>query len=171
MIAGGLSAKKRNDMEDNTGNDRVTVRAYEPGDKEAVLGLIRLNTPEYFAPAEEADFDRYLEREREWYEVLLCDGRIVCCGGVNFADHGTTARISWDIVHPDYQGRSLGTRLLSHRLERLRSVGTVRRITVRTSQLAYGFYEKHGFELREMQKDYWAEGLDMYRMEYGVVVP
>ena len=43
---------------------------------------------------------------------------------------------------------------------------SVRRITVRTSQLAFGFYEKRGFELKGIEKDYWAEGFDLYRMEY-----
>ena len=43
---------------------------------------------------------------------------------------------------------------------------SVLRITVRTSQLAFGFYEKRGFELKGIEKDYWAEGFDLYRMEY-----
>lgn len=33
----------------------IVIREYEPADKEAVLSLIRANTPEYFAPEEEAD--------------------------------------------------------------------------------------------------------------------
>ena len=149
-------------MNDNT----VTIREYMPENKEAVMDLIRLNTPAYFAPEEEEDFSRYLDNERELYYVLLWDGKIVGCGGINLADHQTTGRISWDIFHPQYQGRSLGTRLMQYRIEKLESIGTVRKITVRTSQMAYRFYEKQGFELCEVRKDYWAEGFDMYRMEY-----
>ena len=63
-------------------------------------------------------------------------------------------------------GKSLGTRLLRHRIEKLEAMRSVRRITVRTSQLAFGFYEKRGFELKGIEKDYWAEGFDLYRMEY-----
>ena len=63
-------------------------------------------------------------------------------------------------------GKSLGTRLLRHRIETLEAMRSVRRITVRTSQLAFGFYEKRGFELKGIEKDYWAEGFDLYRMEY-----
>lgn len=49
------------------GMDRhIVIREYEPADKEAVLSLIRANTPEYFAPEEEADLSRYLDCEREW---------------------------------------------------------------------------------------------------------
>ena len=61
----------------------------------------------------------------------------------------------------------LGTRLLGFRIEKLGSLGGIRRITVRTSQLAFGFYRKQGFVLKEVKKDYWAEGFDLYAMEYG----
>ena len=147
-------------------NDTVIIREYEPADKEAVMHLLRLNTPEYFASEDEAELDAYLERERELYYVVLSGGGIVGCGGINFADCGTTGKISWDILHPDYQRRSLGMRLLRYRIGKLESMRSVRRITVRTSQLAYGFYEKQGFELNGIETDYWAEGFDMYFMEY-----
>lgn len=128
-------------------NNLIIIRAYEPADKSSVMNLIRLNTPEYFAPAEEIDLDNYLDHEIELYYVLLFDGKIVGCGGINFVDDKTTARISWDILHPEYQGKSLGSRLLEHRINILKSIRSVRKIIVRTSQLAYKFYEKQGFEL------------------------
>ena len=144
----------------------ITIREYEAKDKNGVINLIRLNTPEYFAVDEEENLNKYLETERELYYVLHDDQKIVGCGGINFADNNTTGKISWDIFHPDYQGKSLGTKLLKHRIEQLNSIDRIKKITVRTSQLAYKFYEKQGFELIEIKKDYWAEGFDMYNMEY-----
>lgn len=144
----------------------ITIRAYEPDDKTDVINLIRLNTPKFFAVDEEEDLKKYLETERELYYVLLYDEKIVGCGGINFSDDKTIGKISWDIFHPDYQGNSLGTKLLKHRIEKLRSIDSIQKITVRTSQVAYKFYEKQGFELIEIVKDYWAEGFDMYSMEY-----
>lgn len=144
----------------------IAIREYQTSDKEALLELIRLNTPKYFAVEEEVDFSKYLDEEVELYYVLLADGKIAGCGGINFADGMTTGKISWDIIHPDYQGKSLGTRLLRFRMNKLASISGIRKITVRTSQLVYKFYEKQGFVLMETQKDYWAKGLDMYRMEY-----
>ena len=70
------------------------------------------------------------------------------------------------MIHPEYHGKSIGTTLLQHRLEFLKNTERVKRITVRTSQLVYKFYEKNGFRLLESKKDFWAEGLDMYYMEY-----
>ena len=150
----------------------VIIREYMPDDKRRVMNLIRLNTPEYFAPEEEADLSEYLDRWRELYYVLETGGEIVGCGGINFADHHTTGKISWDIIHPAWKRKSLGTRLLQFRLEKLKSIAGIRRITVRTSQAAYRFYQKRGFVLNEIKKDYWADGLDLYGMEYkGNVLP
>lgn len=147
-------------------NELITIREYEPTDKDAVMNLIRLNTPEYFAPQEENDLSRYLDNERELYYVLLLDREIAGCGGINFADGMTTGKISWDMIHPTCQGKSLGTKLMQYRIDKLKSFGSIQRITVRTSQLAYRFYEKQGFELKEIKKNYWAEGYDLYSMEY-----
>ena len=146
----------------------ITIREYKSIDKSAVVELIRLNIPKYFAPSEEDDVSRYLDFEIELYYVLLFDGKLVGCGGINFSDNRMTGKISWDILHPEYQGKSLGTYLLEYRIKKLKSIDSVQRITVRTSQLAYEFYGKRGFELLEIKKDYWAKGFDMYRMEYKI---
>lgn len=143
----------------------ITIREYGVADKNAVMNLIKLNTPKYFAINEETDLHNYLENERELYYVVLIDNKIVGCGGINFADNNTIGKISWDILHPNYQGKSIGTKLLKHRIEKLKSMDNIQKITVRTSQVAYGFYEKQGFELNEIKKDYWANGFDMYNME------
>jgi|SRR5690554_3470524 len=144
----------------------ITIREYKPKDKSEVVNLLRLNTPKYFAIEEEEELKRYLEEERELYYILLYDDKIVGCGGINFTDNKAIGKISWDIFNPNYQGKSLGTKLLKHRIEKLRSIDSVLKITVRTSQVAYKFYEKQGFELLEIRKDFWANGFDMYNMEY-----
>ena len=85
---------------------------------------------------------------------------IIGCGGINIADNGTRGKISWDIIHPDWQGHSLGSLLLKYRINVLKSMG-IDRITVRTSQVAYQFYQKQGFILKSIKKDYWAKGFDI----------
>lgn len=145
----------------------IEIRAYQTADKEAVINLIRLNTPAYFARGEEAELSRYLESERELYYVILSEGDIVGCGGINFEDDNGTGIISWDIIHPAHQGKSLGARLVLYRLEKLKATEGIQKVAVRTSQLTFKFYEKQGFRLVEIVKDHWAEGFDMYRMEFA----
>jgi ribosomal protein S18 acetylase RimI-like enzyme len=146
----------------------MTIRPYSAADKENVLHLLRLNTPQYFAPSEEADLVYYLENHADNYLVVEADGALLGCGGFNFSDDRNVGKISWDIFHPDHQGKGLGSALTRYRIERLKEYDSVRVISVRTSQVAYQFYEKFGFRLREVVKDYWAEGFDLYRMEFPV---
>lgn len=146
--------------------DKIVIREYNDKDKIAILNLLRLNTPHYFSPEEEKDLIHYLDNEIEYYYVLEFESSIVGCGGFNFSGDVTQGKISWDIFHPTYQGKSLGSLLLNYRIKELKKFKDLKMISVRTSQLAYKFYEKQGFKLLEIVKDYWAEGFDLYRMEY-----
>ncbi|GAA4300092.1 GNAT family N-acetyltransferase [Nibribacter koreensis] len=143
------------------------IRPYTPVDQEPLLHLLRLNTPQYFAPEEEADFVQYLQNELEEYYVVEYQNQVVGCGGLNISKDKRTGYISWDIFHPAYQGKGLGTLLLQHRINRLLDHWAVEHIIVRTSQWVYAFYEKNGFELTEVVKDYWAPGFDLYKMNYA----
>lgn len=97
-------------------NESIIIREYLPTDKDAIMSLIKLNTPDFFAEEEANDLSKYLDEEIEQYYVLLVDGEIVGCGGINFAENGTIGKISWDMIHPAFQGKSLGTKLLKHRI-------------------------------------------------------
>ena len=78
---------------------------------------------------------------------LIPIGHVVGCGGINFAENKTIGKISWDIIHPDFQGKSRRP-TSPHRnscvKERpvLKTIPGIQKITVRTLQVAYKFYEK-----------------------------
>lgn len=38
------------------------------------------------------------------------------------------------------------------------------KIVVRTTQFGFRFYEKVGFQLENVEKDFWAQGFDLYQM-------
>lgn len=145
-------------------DSKMTIREYTPSDLGVILQLFRLNTPRYFSIAEENDLMDYLENHAGHFFIVESGGVIAGCGGYNLFPEQADARISWDIFHPDFQGQGLGSALLHYRIDRLNAVPGLKTITVRTSQLVYPFYEKFGFELKEMVKDYWADGFDLYRM-------
>ena len=146
-------------------NEEVIIREYKSEDKESILHLLRLNTPKYFSPEEEKELVYYLDHQIEHYFVIELANQLVGCGGINFDDE-TTGVLSWDIIHPGFQGKSLGRSLGNFRIEKLLEFKDVKRIIVRTSQLTYQFYEKLGFEPIEIIEDYWAKGFDLYKMEY-----
>jgi N-acetylglutamate synthase-like GNAT family acetyltransferase len=146
----------------------ANIRLYTPLDKSAVIDLLRQNTPEYFSPEEEQDFIHYLDNEIEGYYVVEYNNEVVGCGGVNIFPSQNMGRISWDMLHPAHQGKGLGGMLLKYRIDLLRNVHNVKTVQVRTSQLAYQFYAKFGFELKEIAKDFWAPKFDLYLMEYSL---
>ncbi|MDZ4709186.1 MAG: GNAT family N-acetyltransferase, partial [Saprospiraceae bacterium] len=163
---------RRHHNSDNQGRMTSTgyfnPRKYNPSDKTEVISVFRHNTPQYFAPEEEKELIAYLDQFSQHYFILEWEGKIIGCGGINLSEDLTTARISWDFIHPDHQAKGLGSALLQFRIEKIKEFKTMRTITVRTSQMAYLFYEKAGFVLVETIKDYWAPGFDLYRMEYTI---
>lgn len=145
----------------------INIRQYKKSDKELLKNILRANIPHYFSPEEEADFVEYIDIHIEQYFVAEYNNTIVGCGGLNFfEDH---VKISWDMIHPDYQGKGIGGLLLTHRINKIKEEANVKKIIVRTSQLVYPFYEKHGFSLIEVQPDYWAVGYDLYKLQLTII--
>ncbi|WP_316822755.1 GNAT family N-acetyltransferase [Pedobacter gandavensis] len=148
--------------------EQINIRRHETRDSARLLTLLRLNTPEYFSPSEEADFIDYLDHFADQYYILELNGEILGCGGFNLSEDGKMGKISWDIFHPDSQGKGLGTALTKFRIQKMKEIPGIETISVRTSQMAYQFYEKFGLELREVVKDYWEVGFDLYRLDRDI---
>ncbi len=146
--------------------NQIILRNWQVEDKAAIVELLRLNTPKYFAPEEEAGLLFFLENETEEYFVAEYEDKVVGCGGIHFSEDFTVGKLSWDILHPDYQRKGIGGMLLLYRIQKLLEVASVHTISVRTSQFAWKFYEKYGFILLGVEKEYWAKGFDLYQMEY-----
>ena len=147
----------------------IIIRAYTANDKNAMLGILQANTPQYFSPEEEMDLINYFENEIEYYFVAEIASKVIGGGGVNFNEDKTIAKISWDILHPNYQDKGIGTQLINYRINMLKNFQNIKKITVRTSQFANKFYEKRGFKLISITKDFWAKGYDLFYMEVQAV--
>ncbi|WP_291727027.1 GNAT family N-acetyltransferase [Bernardetia sp.] len=150
----------------NDKNIQIQIRNYQEKDKNSLIKLIGLNIPKYFGIEEEQDFIEYLEDEKEDYFVIedKITNQIIGCGGINYFENPISARISWDIIHPSFHGKGIGKKLLLHRIEHIKNK-KITSVIVRTSQLAYKFYQKIGFKLEKVEKDFWAEGFDLYSMK------
>ncbi|MEJ8803521.1 GNAT family N-acetyltransferase [Pontibacter sp. H249] len=140
------------------------IRAYTNQDKEELIALLKLNIPAYFAEEEEADFVEYLEQHLEDYFVVEENDKLIAAGGLNYFPESGESRISWDVVHPDYQGKGIGRKLTQHRINHVRQNPQINLLIVRTTQLVYKFYEKMGFSLAKTEKDFWAKGFDLYQL-------
>lgn len=146
----------------------VSIRSYQSDDLDQVLGLFRLQVPTFFAAEEEVDLKHYLLHEKEHYFLLENQGEIIGAGGLHLIHEQHEGRIAWDFIHPDYHGQRLGSMLLQKRLQLCHENPSLKTVKVRTSQMAWKFYEKHGFQLLRKQKDFWAPGFDLYEMNLSL---
>ena len=140
------------------------IRVYVPEDQEILLDLLRLNTPAYFAPEEEAEFVEYLGLHPHEHYVWEEGQQVLGCAGCSWYPNSDDGRVAWFIVDPQAQGKGIGRGLLQHCLERLRTNPATIRVIVRTSQLAEGFFASGGFQVERREKDYWAPGFDLVYM-------
>lgn len=147
----------------------MTIREYnDAADRQIIIELLRLNTPQYFAKEEEDDLIYYFDNHAHDYFVAEIGGQVVGSGGFNLTDDKHIGKISWDIIHPDFQRKGIGLQLLRFRIMRIKKIVSIVSISVRTSQHAYLFYEKSGFKLKEVVKDYWAKGFDLYLLDCNI---
>lgn len=141
------------------------IRAYTTKDKPELVAILNLLIPAYFARSEEQDFVDYLEEEVEDYFVVEDHGRIIGSGGINYFPDNDEARISWDLIHPDFQGKGIGREVMEFRIRHIRNNSSAKWIVVRTTQLVYPFYQKLGFDLEKTEPDFWAPGFDLVQMK------
>ncbi|HMT27717.1 MAG TPA: GNAT family N-acetyltransferase [Bacteroidia bacterium] len=144
------------------------IKKYNDSYRSTLVELLRSNTPDFFSPSEESDLNYYLDNHTENFYTISLKNKIVGCGGFNLTEDDSTAKIAWDIVHPTCHGQGLGSELLKFRIQKIKEIEKIKTISVRTSQFAYGFYKKFGFQTREIIKDYWAEGFDLYKMDADI---
>ncbi len=147
--------------------NQYRIYEYSEENKPKLLEIIKSNTPNYFDPEETEEFNSYLDNEKEEYYVLYDDNRIIGCGGINYFYDQKHARLSWDMIHPDYHSKGCGKHLTQYRIDKLSKDENLDYIVVRTSQLVFPFYQKMGFRIEEIKKDFWAKGYDLYYMVFN----
>jgi len=141
------------------------IRQYKPTDKEKLLEIFKLNTPEYFDKKEVNDFEEYLEQKGESYLIIELDNKIVGGTGYYVNESDRSGRIVWIFFDPNYSGLGLGRQIVEHCLALLSKYDRVDKFVVTTSQLAFRFFQKFGYNVNRIEKNYWGEGLDLYEME------
>jgi len=143
----------------------IQIRPYHSTDKNALLHIFRDNIPKYFDPKEIHDFENYLETESETYHTIELGNKIVGGIGAVVNEARSTGSIAWIFFDPEHTGKGLGKFAVDYCITELKKNPAVKKLTVRTSQLVYVFFEKFGFKLIRTEKDYWGDGLDLYEME------
>jgi GNAT superfamily N-acetyltransferase len=150
---------------------RFGIRAFRPEDRGACLDVFESNVPRYFRRPERVEFAAFLDALPGPYLVVeAADGPVVACGGWARRPGSDTVDLCWDMVARSLHGEGLGRLLVEERLARIRADGTVRAVTLNTSQRTVGFYEAFGFVVERVVPDGYAPGLDRCDMRLVLAV-
>ncbi|GAB3544890.1 GNAT family N-acetyltransferase [Arthrobacter tumbae] len=109
-------------------------------------------------------FDEFAQTETRQYLVAQVDGELVGYCGVMVV--GTTADIQTIGVLPDYEGRGIGTAMLTSMLEEARRRGAAETLLeVREDNpRARRLYELFGFEHIHTRRGYYRDGVGAHVM-------
>lgn len=142
------------------------IRPYTALDKGFLIEIFKKNIPEYFAAEELSDFIAYLDTYASTYLSIIYEDRVVGGLGYEVRHSDSSGRINWIFIHPEFKGKGLGSEAVEHCIELLiNNDNQVKTLIVRTSQYAFKFFERHGFKLKDIQQNYWSEGLHLYLMQ------
>ena len=150
---------------------RPEVRPYAAADKAACLAIFEGNCPQFFAPWERAEFERFLHElpVTGWpYLVLEGAGQVLACGGLIPEPQTGVASFSWGMVARGVQAQGLGRQLTEARLALARGLPGLAVLSLSTSQHTQGFYARFGFEVTEIVADGFAPGLDRWEMRLAL---
>lgn len=143
----------------------MRIREYTPADREGCLAIFDSNVPEFFVPAERADFTEFIDTLPGPYFVVEDEtGALVGCAGYALEPGTTRADLCWGMVLRQRHGTGLGRLLLHERLARIRADARVDVVALDTSQHTRSFYEQVGFVTERVTPDGYAPGLDRWDM-------
>ena len=148
----------------------MNIRPYSIGDRLSCIALFSSNVPIYFADTELNDFEFWLDgkdkqvlsyknTEEEYFFVLENHGEILACGGFYIPKLEKRINLVWGMVKASCHNMSYGTALLDYRLNLASKMFPEFTISIDTTQLTKGFYEKFNFTSIKTTENYYAPGL------------
>ena len=108
------------------------------------------------------EFARFLDRQIGPLWMVADNGDIMACGGVAL-DHPEAgiATLCWGMVAADKHRHGIGSALLQHRINYVAAEQpTTRLLRANTTQLAQGFFERHGFVAVQVMTSGYGAALD-----------
>ena len=141
------------------------VQKYHSDYFEYCVSIFKTNTPHFLDYSEQPLFENYLLKKNIQYYVLFNeDNRIVSSGGYGYNNKIKTVDLTWGMVDGNYHKNGFGRYLTEYRIRKITTEYPKSDVLLNTTQHTFRFYEKFGFKITKMTKDYYALGLDRYDM-------
>lgn len=155
---------------------RMNIRKYQKKDHAACMGIIKSNTPDFFAIEEIALFKEWLiaqengllaytVSEKEYYFILENNNDILGCAGYLLVENSNEIYLSWGMVKRQFQKLGYGKKLLEYRIKSISQNFPDKKICLATTQDIAPFFEKYGFKVINIKPKFYSESLDRYEME------
>jgi ribosomal-protein-alanine N-acetyltransferase len=155
--------------------EKMNIRLYQAEDKKTCIELFKGNMPKYFAISELPEFELWLdawERKKmqhrdpavEQYFVIEVMNEVVGCGGYTKVNNDEIT-LTWGMISQSMHGKGIGKTLLQYRLGIVKSLFPNASVILDTTQLSYVFFERLGFKITGIIKDFYGQGLDRYDMK------
>ena len=132
-------------------------RPYSASDRHACLAIFEANCPEFFAPNERADYLSFLDGVPEHYEV--CEERDFISGAFGLpGDAGGPLTLTWILLHPQSQGRGMGSAIMQRALDIARERQSTL-IHIAASHRSAAFFSRFGAVEKGRRKNGWGPGM------------
>ena len=135
----------------------LTFRPYCSSDINACLAIFDANCPEFFAPNEREEYQQFLDRAPDGYEICEADGQVL--GAFGLFDDGPDKRtLNWILLDPQSHGRGVGSSIMERviQLGRSAETGIVR---IAASQKSAPFFARFGAQTTSTIVDGWGPGM------------
>ena len=147
-----------------TKSKSLHFRPFLLSDREACLAVFDTNCPEFFAPNERRDYERFLAGNPSTYVVCIRNHKIVGAYGFKISSESRRGCISWIMVDASARGNGLGTRMICRVLEAVSS-GNTTVIDIAASQKSAPFFARFGAVEINRTLEGWGPGLDRVDMK------
>ncbi len=143
-------------------------RPYQQSDKQALIDILRANTPKYFSPADEADFIQYLDDE-QWginYVYLSPQGQVIGCAG-SYLTNDDTLNLCWAFFRPGSLGYTSIPRVLADYISAAANdlgINSGATIVLNTTQMIARYLSRIGFQIDKVEPDGYGPGYDLVTM-------
>lgn len=141
---------------------KLIIRPMTFSDIDAIDNIAHLVFPD---PWPKESYTRELDNELAYFFVMTYSEVVI--GFCHFWITFDSVAIVQFAIHPNLQGKKLGTLLMRHFLDRVERLEEIRAITleVRThNEPAIALYLNHGFQIINTKKQFYSNGDDAYYM-------
>jgi len=95
---------------------------------------------------------------------MLQEEKILACGGFVYQVDTAQVTFVWGLVDREHHRSGLGKQLLQFRLQEIKKLYPGVPVRLDTTQVSFPFFEKLGFTIDKISRDFYAPGYDRYDM-------